>query len=204
MAMGIDDDIRWSQLKPKHLCITLFAMSGIVPRVLYDPLPNSLTHLILGLNHSMTEVLFHFFRLETITHMSITVIHSSEFPFSATSPTFPPRLKAVVFPVNPDDVTAQAFEQFLDGLDGRPQLQVIGLSTYKVTLDCINVFYTLIKHSTAVLTHRNASRVVTMPLEDITPSKWYGSLQPGGTESVWDKARRLLEEKQESVVKINM
>ncbi|KAF8523768.1 hypothetical protein BU17DRAFT_63698 [Hysterangium stoloniferum] len=111
------------------------------------------------------------------------------------------RLEAMVYPAESRDVLDQDFEIFLDSLDKLPQLQVVGLCPYHFTLDRNPSFsYTETKYSLVGLTHRNGSLVVAVPPEDITASKWYDSLQPGG-ESVWDKARRLLKDKQESIVK---
>ncbi|KAF8523480.1 hypothetical protein BU17DRAFT_63771 [Hysterangium stoloniferum] len=195
ITMATDNDqLVLYHMKPKHLCIQLLGMCSA-------PLPSSLTHFIIQVYHYDMSWFFHYFRPQAITHLFIRAIDSSEcqrfrnFPFFYCR-----RLEALILSANSCDVLEQGFERFLDRLDGAPQLQVVGLCPYHFNLDRTpSVSYTEMKRSLAGLTHRNASRVVAMPPEDITVSQWYDWLQPD-EESVWDKARRLLKEKQESIV----
>ncbi|KAF8523509.1 hypothetical protein BU17DRAFT_85826 [Hysterangium stoloniferum] len=202
ITMGVDDKLTWYRKKPKHLCIQLLGISEDIIYRKFAPLPFSLTHLILQVHNYKMSWLLYLLNPKTITHMFVMVIYSPEFHVSLDITLFHSlRLEALVFPAESWDVLEPGFERFLNLLDELPQLQVVGLCPYLLTLDRNpSISYTEMKRSLAGLTHRNASRVVAMPLEDITVSQWYDWLQPD-EESVWDKARRLLKEKQESVVK---
>ncbi|KAF8523508.1 hypothetical protein BU17DRAFT_63795 [Hysterangium stoloniferum] len=204
ITMGIDDKVTWYRKKPKHLCIQLLQVGipGDINYRNFSPFPSSLTHLILLVHHYDISLLFYYLRRRTITHLCIGAIDSSECQLFRDIPLlYCRRLEALVLPAESWDVLEPGFERFLNLLDELPQLQVVGLCPYHVNLDHNpSVSYTEMKRTLAGLTHPNASRVVAMPLEDITVSQWYHWLQPD-EESVWDKARRLLKEKQESVVK---
>ncbi|KAF8523473.1 hypothetical protein BU17DRAFT_63765 [Hysterangium stoloniferum] len=199
---GIDDEVTWYRKKPKHLCIQLLGIPEDINYGNFGTLPFSLTHFILQVHHYDISLVFYSRRRRTITHLFIRAIDSSECQLFRNFPFFYcRRLEALILSANSCDVLEQGFERFLDRLDGVPQLQVVGLCPYHFNLDRTpSVSYTEMKRSLAGLTHRNASRVVAMPPEDITVSQWYDWLQPD-EECVWDKARRLLKEKPESVVK---
>ncbi|KAF8523469.1 hypothetical protein BU17DRAFT_85773 [Hysterangium stoloniferum] len=205
ITMCIDDKVTWYRNKPKHLCIQLLGMPEDIfygNHGNFGTLPYGLTHFMLQVHHYNISLVFYSLKCRTITHLFIRAIDSSEcqlfryFSFSDCR-----RLEALILSANSCDVLERDFKTFLDKLDGLPQLQVVGLCPYHFNLDHNpSVSYTEMKRFLAGLTHRNASRVVAMPPEDITASQWYDWLQPD-EESVWDKARRLLKEKQESVVK---
>ncbi|KAF8523481.1 hypothetical protein BU17DRAFT_63772 [Hysterangium stoloniferum] len=204
ITMGIDDKVTWYRKKPKHLCIQLLGTPEDMNYRNFTPFPSSLTHLIIQVHYDEISSFLYYLQPQTVTHLFMRAIHSPKglLPLDVHRDLFHCReLEALVFPAESWHVLEEDFEVFLDGLDRLPRLQVVGLCPYRFGLDgSPSLSYTKIKRSLVGLTHRNASRVVAVPPEDITVAQWYDWLQPD-EESVWDKARRLLKEKQEFVVK---